>query len=95
MGATCHHSSLYQRLQWFQKKQHNLLGGHEDDDNDDNNQGTDNGGGGKEAGNMLIDGGEIVPPPPRGVILPQVMVESGVKDLPPWINPDESCQMMT
>ena len=48
MGATCHRSSLYQGLQRFQKKQHDLLGGLEDDDNDDDDQGTDNGGGGKK-----------------------------------------------
>ena len=85
MGGTCHHSSLYQWLQWFQKKQHNLLGGLEDDADDDDDQGKDNGGVGKKAGNMLIEGEGITPPPSQGVILSQAMVETGVKELPPGL----------
>jgi hypothetical protein len=87
---------MYQRLNRFKEKQKILLFGHSDDNADDGAVGGVKGGGGGTAVDAPIKGGDLTPPPPPSAgSLSAAEVESGLKDLPPWIDPESCSKMLT
>ena len=93
-GATCNRRAMYQRLKRFQDRQNILLFGHSDDNEDAGAVGGVEGGGGGAAVDAPIKGGDLTPPPPP-LRLSAAEVESGLKDLPPWIDPESCSKMLT
>ena len=94
-GATCNRITMYQRLKRFKDRQNILLFGHSDGNDDAGALGGAVGRGGGAVVDAPIEGGDLSSPPPSAGGLSAAEVESGLKDLPPWIDPESCSKMLT